>query len=82
MYVQRRTLGEIDYVFVLVYCVLREERNLDVAAVAEGGESAVRMGPTEGLLEIVERFLAILAAYLLEPHNVWVQPPDHIGKQL
>jgi hypothetical protein len=82
MYVQRRTLGEIDYVFALVYCVLREERNLDVAAVAEGGENAVRMGSTEGLLEIVERFLAVLAAYLLERHNVWVQPLDHIGKQL
>jgi hypothetical protein len=65
-----------------VYCVLREERNLDVAAIAEGGESAVRMGPPEGLLEIVERFLAVLAPYLLQRHNVWVQPLDRIGKQL
>ena len=74
MYVQCRTLGKIDYVFVLVYCVLREERNLDVAAVAEGGECAVRIGPTEGLLKIVERFLAVLAANLLERHDVRVQP--------
>jgi hypothetical protein len=82
VYVKRRTLGEIDYVFVLVYCVLREERNLDVAAIAEGGENTVRMGSTEGFLKIVERFLAVIAAYLLERHNVWVQPLDHIGKQL
>jgi hypothetical protein len=82
VYVKRRTLGEIDYVFALVYCVLREERNLDFAAIAEGGENAVRMGSTEGLLKIVERFLAVIAAYLLERHNVWVQPLDHIGKQL
>ena len=43
---------------------------------------AVRIGPTEGLSKIVERFLAVLAAYLLQRHDVGVQPLDHVGEQI
>jgi hypothetical protein len=34
------------------------------------------------LSKIVERFLAVLAAYLLQRHDVGVQPLDHVGEQI
>ncbi len=82
VYVQCRTFREINCVLLLVNRVLREECDLDVPTVGEGRERAVRIAPAEGLLEVLERFLAVLATDLLQRHDVRVQPPDHVSEQL
>jgi len=55
--VERRTWRKIHYVLLFVYSVLREERNPDTTAIGKGRNHAVRVGPAEGLLEVMERFL-------------------------
>ena len=74
--VERRTLRELDHVLSVCHGVLGEERHANAAPVGEDRDGAVRVGPVEGSLKVLD---GLLAANLLQRHHVGGESADDLG---